>query len=99
MQGIRHTNGSQARMEPYKVLSVVSSDVDILVVHGDEGSHEEISEGISTVPGRNRTGSLQETSADPSKCDYDQIVKESVGCPEIIPKQENRYWRRTWRRT
>ena len=40
MQSIRHTNGSQARMEPLKVLSVVLSDVNILVVHGDERSHE-----------------------------------------------------------
>ena len=64
MQGIRHTNGSQARVEPRKVLSVVSSDVNILVVHGDEISHEEISKGISKIPGRNRTRSLQETSAD-----------------------------------
>ena len=62
-------------MEPHKVLSVVSSDFDILVVHGDERSHEEISEGISTVPGRNRTGSLQDTSADPSKCDHDRLEK------------------------
>ena len=75
MQGIRHTNGSQARMEPHKVLSVVSSDVNILVVHGDERSHEEISEGISTVPGRYRTGCLQETSADPSKFDDDRLEK------------------------
>ena len=73
MQGIRHTNGSQARMEPHKVLSVVSSDVDILVVHSDEGSHEEIPEGISTVPGGDRPGSLQETSADPSKCDHNRL--------------------------
>ena len=36
MQGICHTNGSQARMEPHKVLSVVSSDVDVLAVHSDE---------------------------------------------------------------
>ena len=57
-------------MEPHKNLSVVSSDVDILAVHGDERSHEKIPKGISTVPGRDRTGSLQETSADPSKCDY-----------------------------
>ena len=75
MQGIRHTNGNQACMEPHKVLSVVSSDVDILFVHGDERSLEEISEGISTVPGRNRTGSLQETSADISKCDHDRLEK------------------------
>ena len=37
MQGICHTNGSQALMEPQKVFSVVSSDVDNLVVHSDEG--------------------------------------------------------------
>ena len=62
-------------MEPHKVLSLVSSDVDILVVHGNEGSHEEISKGISTVPGRDRTGSFQVTSAVPSKCDYDGVEK------------------------
>ena len=73
MQGIRHTNGSQAHMEPHKVLSVVSSDVDILVAHSDEGSHEEISKGISTVPGGDRSGSLQETSADSSKCDHNRL--------------------------
>ena len=62
-------------MEPYKVLSLVSSDVDILVVHGNEGSHEEISKGISIVPGRDRTGSFQEISAGPSKCDHDGVEK------------------------
>ena len=46
---------------------MVSSNVDILVVQSDEGSHEEIPKGISTVPGGDRSGSLQETSADPSK--------------------------------
>ena len=75
MQGIRHTNGSQTRMEPLKVLSLVSSDVDVLVIHGNEGPYEEILKGISTVPGRNRTGSLQETSSDPSKCDHDGVEK------------------------
>ena len=75
MQGIRHTNGSQARMEPHQVLSVVSSDVDILVVHSNEGSHEEISERISTVPGGARPGSLQETSADPWKYDHNGLEK------------------------
>ena len=62
-------------MEPHKVLSLVSSDVDILVVHGNEGSHEEISKGISTVPGRDKTGSFQETSADPTKSDHDGVEK------------------------
>ena len=32
MQGIRHTYGGQALMEPHKVLPVVSSDIDVLVV-------------------------------------------------------------------
>ena len=75
MQGICHTHGDQARMEPREVLPVVSSDVDVLAVHGDERSHEEISKGISAIPGINRTGSLQETSADPSKCDHDRLEK------------------------
>ena len=55
MQGVRHANGSQTRMEPLKVLSLVSRDVNVLVIHGNEGSHEETSKGISTVPGRDRT--------------------------------------------
>ena len=75
MQSIRHTNGSQTRMEPLKVLSLVSSDVDLLVIHDNEGSYEEISEGISTIPGQDRTGGFQETSADPSKCHHDGVEK------------------------
>ena len=55
-------------MEPHKVLSVVSSGIDILVVYGDERPHEEASERITTVPSRDRNGSLQETFADPPKC-------------------------------
>ena len=62
-------------MEPHKVFSVISSDVDILVVHSDEGSHAEIPKGTSTVPGGHRSGSLQETSADPSKCDHNRLEK------------------------
>ena len=69
MQGIRQTNGSQAR----KVLSFFSSDVNILVVHSNERSHEEIPKGISTDPGGDRSGSLQETSADPSKCNHNRL--------------------------
>ena len=57
-------------MEPLEILSLVSRDVNILVIRGDEGSHEETSKGISTIPGRDRTRRLQETSADPSKCDH-----------------------------
>ena len=75
MQGVRHTKGSQTRMEPLKVLYLVSRDVNFLVINGNEGSYEEISKGISTVPGRDRTRGLQETSADPSKCDHDGVEK------------------------
>ena len=42
-------------MEPHKILPVVSSDIDILVICGDEGSHEETSERVSAVPGGDRT--------------------------------------------
>ena len=51
MQGVCHTNGNQTRVEPLKVLSLVSCDVNVLVIHGNEGSYEETSKGISTVPG------------------------------------------------
>ena len=75
MQGIRHTNVSQTRMEPLEVLSVVSSDIDVLVIYDNERSHEEISKRVSTVPGRDWTRNFQETSADPSKCDHDGMEK------------------------
>ena len=51
MQGIRYTNGGQACREPHKILPMVSSDIDVLVVRGDEGSHEKTSERMRTVPG------------------------------------------------
>ena len=41
----------QARVEPHKILPMVSSDIDVLVIRGDEGSHEEASEKILTIPG------------------------------------------------
>ena len=44
MQSIRYTYGDQARVEPHKILPMVSSDIDVLVIRGDEGSHEEASE-------------------------------------------------------
>ena len=75
MQGIRHTDGGQARIEPHKVLPVVSSDTDILVVYCDEVPYEETSERISAVPGGDRAGSLQETFADPPKGDHDGLEK------------------------
>ena len=71
MQGIRHTNGSQTRMEPLEVLFLVSSDIDVLVIHDNERSHEEISKGVSTVPDQ----SFEETSANPSNCDHDGMEK------------------------
>ena len=36
MQGIRHTNGGQTYMEPLEILSLVSCDVNILVICGDK---------------------------------------------------------------
>ena len=75
MQGVRHTNRSHKRVEPLEILSLVSRDVNILFICSDEGSHEETSKGISTIPGRDRTRCLQETSADPSECDHDGVEK------------------------
>ena len=73
MQSVRYTDGGQVRMEPHTIVPVVSSEVDILVICDDEGSFEETSERISAVPGGDRTGSLQETFADPQKCNYDGL--------------------------
>ena len=75
MQGARHTNGGQTRVEPLEILSLVSRDINSLVICSDEGSHEETSNGISTIPGRDRTRCLQKTSADPSKCAHDGLEK------------------------
>ena len=73
MQGIRHTNGNQTRMEPLEILSLVPSDTDVLVVLDNERPHEKVSEGLSAIPGRNWTKSFQETSVDPSECDHDRM--------------------------
>ena len=73
MQGIRHTDGGQALMEQHKVHPVVSSD--ILVVYGDKESYEKASQRMSTIPARDRSGSLQETFADQPKCDHDELEK------------------------
>ena len=51
MQSILDIYGGQARVEPHKILPMVSSDVDVLVIRSDKQSHEETLEGISTVPG------------------------------------------------
>ena len=75
MQGIRHTSGDQTYMEPPEILSLVSCDINILVICGNKGPHEETSKGISTIPSRDRTRCLQETPANPSKCDHDGVEK------------------------
>ena len=53
-------------MESHEILFNVSGDADVLTVHGDEESHEEASERISTVPGRDRARGLQQTLANSS---------------------------------
>ena len=75
MQGILYTYGGEGSVESHKTLPMVSSDVDVLVVHGDEGSHEEASEGVSTVPGRDRAESFQEILANPSQSDNHRLEK------------------------
>ena len=75
MQNILYTHGGEARVESHKILPIVSSEVDFLVVHGDRGSHEEASEKVSTVPGRDRTGSFQETLDNLSQCDNHGLEK------------------------
>ena len=51
MQSFIYAYGGEACEELHKILPMVSSDNDVLVIHGDEGSHEETSEGVTTVPG------------------------------------------------
>ena len=77
MQSILYTYGGEARVESHKVLPMVSADVDVdvLVVQGDEGSHEEASEEVSTVPGRDRAESFQDTLANTSQCDNHGLEK------------------------
>ena len=74
-------------MEPHKVLSVVSSDIDILVVYGDEIPHEEASARIPTVPGRDRNGSLQETFDDPPKC-IGRVSRDNTKAKESILEED-----------
>ena len=75
MQSILYTHGGEAREESHKILPMVSSDVDALVVHGDKGLHEEAPERVLTVPGRDRAGSFEETLANPSQCDNQGLEK------------------------
>ena len=64
MQSILYTYGGEARVESHKILSMVSSDDDVLVIYSDKGSHEET--GVSTVPSLKWTGSFQEALFNPS---------------------------------
>ena len=56
----------EARVESHKILSMVLSDADAAAVYGDEESHEEASERISKIPGRDRARSFQKTLANSS---------------------------------
>ena len=51
------------RVDSYKNFLVVQGNVDVVAVCLNEKSHAEGSEGVSSVPGRDRAGSLQETIA------------------------------------
>ena len=62
-------------MELHTILLMVSGDTDVFAVHVDEESHEEASERISSVPGRDRAGGLQETYAQPSQWDNHGLEK------------------------
>ena len=75
MQSILYTHGGEARLDSYKILPMFLSDVDVLVVLGDERSHEEASERLSTVPGRDRAGNFSEILANPSQCDNHGLEK------------------------
>ena len=59
-----------------KFFFMVSGNADVLAVHGDEESQEEASERVSTVPGRDWAGSLQETLGKPSQCDNHEFKKD-----------------------
>ena len=65
MQNIRCTPGSEAHVEPHTIFFIVSGDTDLLAIHFDEESHEEASEGVPSIPGRDKAGSLQEISTHP----------------------------------
>ena len=72
---------------------MVSSDIDILVVYGDERPHEKASEKTPRVPGIDRTGSLQETFADPTKCEYDakrvgRVSRDNTKAKELILEED-----------
>ena len=73
-------------MESHKILFMVSGDVDVLAVHGDEESHEEASERLSTVPGRQFLAQfLEEAFKRPLLTHRDG--KGLIECLEIIPRR------------
>ena len=67
MQSVRCTHGGEARLDSHTILLMVSGDTHVLAVYVDEESHEEASQRISSVPGRDRAGGLQETLTNTSQ--------------------------------
>ena len=68
-------------MEPHKVLPVVLSDTDNLVVYGDEGSYEEISERISTIAittGWKRVGRVSRDNTKASESILEEDLAKNV---------------------
>ena len=57
---------SEERAKSHEILFMFSSDADVAAVYGDEESHEEASERISTSPGQDRARGLQDTFANSS---------------------------------
>ena len=55
------------RVVSYTIFLVVQGDVDAVVVCLDEKLQEGASEKVSSVPGRDRVGNLQETIAQSSR--------------------------------
>ena len=54
-------------MDSNTVFLVVQSDIDFLAVCVDEKPHREESEGVSSLTGKDRAESFQETTARPSQ--------------------------------
>ena len=81
-------------MESHKILFMFSGDAEVLAVHGDEKSHEEASERVSTVPGRDRAGGFQETLADPSQCNtmgwksFGRVSRDNTKARELILEKD-----------
>ena len=66
-QGIRYTDGIDACLDSYTIFLIVQGDVDFLAVCRDQKPHEETSERVSSVPGKNRARGFQAAAAHTSK--------------------------------